>query len=109
AENDHQVWLPGRGAGHRAKAFEVGPRTAGLHHLDRATGETKQHVPDRRLAGPVEHFIDLVRNDHLRHGIDQRHASSRLTVIGYAALGTRSSTSACGMRLSHSRSLLAQM
>src|SRR5262249_62258892 len=97
----------GGGWGH-AEALEVGPRPAGLHHLDGAAGETEHHVPDRRFAGPVEDVVDLRGQRHLRRGVDERHVLAVLP-LGQAASRTPlpSARRPRGSRLSHCRSPLA--
>ena len=53
-----------RGAAPKRSRSARGPPR--LHHLDGAAGEAEEHVPDRRLARPVEELVELRGQHHLR-------------------------------------------
>jgi hypothetical protein len=46
AGHNHQIRLAGRCPEDHAEAVKIVARGAGSHHLDRAAGDTKEHVPE---------------------------------------------------------------
>src|SRR5690606_40881915 len=49
---------------------------AGLHHLDRATGQAKSHGPHRARLRPVEEFIRTGRDEPFFHNAVDSHNSA---------------------------------
>src|SRR5690606_33798030 len=54
ARDDHQIGLARGSPEDHAEAVEVVAGSARGHHLDGAAGDAEEHVPQRRLAAPVD-------------------------------------------------------
>jgi hypothetical protein len=52
-----------------AEALDIGARTARVHQLDRAAGQPEEHVPDARLAHPVDELVGLGGQDIIRQAV----------------------------------------
>ena len=55
--DDHQIGLARTGPKQHAKAVNVVTRCAGMHHFNRAAGQTEGHGPERAGLGPVDHRV----------------------------------------------------
>ena len=75
AGDDHQIRLSRRRAKNfRPEARHVVTRIEHRHHLDRAAGQAELHRPKRRLASPIENFVDRGCEDvGIEAILDQTH------------------------------------
>src|SRR6266481_760199 len=70
---DHKIGLSRRRTRRGAETIYVGARAARMHQLYRAAGKAEQHVPDARLAHPVEQLVGLGSQNIIRERIQQGH------------------------------------